>query len=508
MGQTNVLFIGGDCQTTEQSLCEQIHQDLEKSDEQHGSQIFVDNPVRSDSKSVASDMPAPEKMLSLAYQQSVGPNDLMMESTPDSWDTPRGIKSDEGVKCVSGKKRSFTESTLTMQSVDLAESYGGTQSKRSADLLPDDDDLLSSILVGRRSSFLKVKPTPAASEVVSIKRPRLVSRTSAIKRKVLTDDTMVLHGDIIRQQLTNTEDIRRTRKKAPCTHQEILMIQRQFLEDEIFQDPIFTGVSADLILLRNEKLDLTGIRVCDYILDSSLSEATNDNESHSRTNVTDIHGVERNIEPVMVQDAEEQPFGAPIVPESNQPEFNAESLDINIHRNTDVISHVKEVQISQTTKMNGCRENIEVFDSQNCSITPGLESSFHADSVFDNNHCMPDDFAAPLTVMHKSNDLDGYGSMHTDILGISSSQNLHALPILENELAESKINRSGVGISEISEDRVDIRTEVQMDGSETHNSLYTSLATGCERIDEYANNQATSNRDLHLEKVETTCLGA
>lgn len=45
----------------------------------------------------------------------------------------------------------------------------------------------------------------------------------------------------IRQQLTNTEDIRRVRKKAPCTRPEISTILRQCLEDEIFSEPIFTG---------------------------------------------------------------------------------------------------------------------------------------------------------------------------------------------------------------------------------------------------------------------------
>ncbi|KAI9077996.1 hypothetical protein K1719_040125 [Acacia pycnantha] len=505
LGHTDVSSIGGDWQTTKQSVGKEIHRDLEKSDKQHESQIFIDNQVRSDSKSVASDLPAPEKVLSLAYQHSVGPNNLPMESTPDYQDMSGGIKSVEGVTCVSAKKRSFTESTLTMQSVDLTESYEGTKSKRSAEFLPDDDDLLSSILVGRRSSFLKVKPTPTASEVVSIKRPRMAPRTSALKRKVLTDDTMVLHGDIIRQQLTNTEDIRRTRKKAPCTHQEILMIRRQFLEDEIFQEPIFKGVSADLLLLRDEKFDLTGIKICDHTLDSSLSEATNDNEAYLRTNITEIHGVESNIEPVLAQDVEEQPTGTPVVPESNQSEFNAESLDINIHGITDVISHMKDIEISETAEVNGGRENTEVFYSENCSVAPGFESTSHADSVFDNN-CMPDDFAAPLAVRDKSNDFDG--SMHTDMLGISSSQNLHPLPILEDELVESKINKSGVGTSEISEDRVDIGTgEVLIDVSETVNNLRPSLAAGCERMDEYINNQASLNRDLHLEESGNNLLG-
>lgn len=45
----------------------------------------------------------------------------------------------------------------------------------------------------------------------------------------------------IRQQLTNTEDIRRLRKKAPCSRSEISMLEKQFWEDDIFSEPIFTG---------------------------------------------------------------------------------------------------------------------------------------------------------------------------------------------------------------------------------------------------------------------------
>lgn len=51
----------------------------------------------------------------------------------------------------------------------------------------------------------------------------------------------IIFFSTIRQQLTNTEDIRRVRKKAPCTLPEISTILRQFLEDEIFSEPISTG---------------------------------------------------------------------------------------------------------------------------------------------------------------------------------------------------------------------------------------------------------------------------
>lgn len=45
----------------------------------------------------------------------------------------------------------------------------------------------------------------------------------------------------IRQQLMNTDDIRRIRRKAPCTPPEIAMILKQFLEEEIFGEPICSG---------------------------------------------------------------------------------------------------------------------------------------------------------------------------------------------------------------------------------------------------------------------------
>ncbi|KAI4342859.1 hypothetical protein MLD38_027427 [Melastoma candidum] len=152
---------------------------------------------------------------------------------------------------ISGKKRSLTESTLTEVSSEMS------FSKRTLDSVPDDDDLLSSILVGKRSSALKLKPSPATSELPLSKRQRITQRVAAHKRKVAVDDSMVLHGDAIRQQLTNTEDLRRIRKKAPCTLPEISSIQRQFLGEEIFSEPIFTGFSLELHNLHKEAYDLS-----------------------------------------------------------------------------------------------------------------------------------------------------------------------------------------------------------------------------------------------------------
>ncbi|CAL0303267.1 unnamed protein product [Lupinus luteus] len=466
------------------------------SDVQIESQIFCDK-VEIISKSAASDIPEPEKMLSLAYQHDGETNNnLPMESTPNN----QGVSDDHtdptGVKCISGNKRSFTESTLTMQSVDFIESYGGTQSKRTRESIPDDDDLLSSILDGRRSSVLKLKPSPVAPEIVSMKRPRSAPRTSALKRKVLMDDMMVLHGDTIRQQLTDTEDIRRIRKKAPCTRHEIFMIQRQSAEDEIFHEPIFTCLSADLTILRNVSFDLTGIKVCDNGLDTSFLGKTNDKESHSRTN-TETHGVETNIETKALQlqgDAEAQPIGIPVFSESHQSEANLESHDLDVHGHANIVSHVGELDNSQNVEMNNAGRNIDVSVAENFSVGPGLESS--SLTVSESNHCVPNDCVASVPVMDKTNVL--VGSMHTDIPSMSTDQNLNTSAILEDEFVEEKCNKSEVDTIEITEHSVEIRTQVQTDGLEANN-LCASMVTGFKETNEYNDNRASFNGDLPLE---------
>lgn len=91
-----------------------------------------------------SDLPAPEVVL--AAPNGLGDeNGFMVESTPDKEDQG-ACKEDAGNNNITGKKRTFTESTLTAESLNSVESVGLIQSKRTADSVPDDDDLLSSIL--------------------------------------------------------------------------------------------------------------------------------------------------------------------------------------------------------------------------------------------------------------------------------------------------------------------------------------------------------------------------
>lgn len=221
---------------------------------------LVPEENHSEKENKSSDFPPPEVLLSMPNLPSGLSHNFLVDSTPGKEVLATdGEAIDENV--VSGRKRSFTESTLTVQSFNSVESPSGAQSKGTEEAVPDDNDLLSSILAGKRSTTFKMKPTPPVSDTVHAKRQRTAVRSVAHKRKVLVDDSTVLHGDTIRQQLTNTEDIRRVRKKAPCTNLEVWVLQKQFLEDEIFSEPVFTGMFPALRSLGSEAFDLNGIKI-------------------------------------------------------------------------------------------------------------------------------------------------------------------------------------------------------------------------------------------------------
>ncbi|XP_047324860.1 sister chromatid cohesion 1 protein 4-like [Impatiens glandulifera] len=235
---------------------------------------FDDTDWRSLEMSNISDLPAPETLLSVPEGLSETLEYSMVDFTPNIANTESSNGDGARENLISGKKRTFTEST-SVPSLISVESYEPEQSKRTKGSIPDDDDLLSSILGGRIPSVLKMKPTPTPSELTLTKRPRTVARTTASKKRVLMDDSMVLHGDTIRQQLMNTEDIRRQRKKAPCTRREICMIQKDLLEIEIFMEPVLTGLSADFVSLHGQMRDLSKINIYKSVAKkvSSMDEA-------------------------------------------------------------------------------------------------------------------------------------------------------------------------------------------------------------------------------------------
>ncbi|KAK1402879.1 Sister chromatid cohesion 1 protein 4 [Heracleum sosnowskyi] len=228
---------------------------------------IVDGHLEIINSSTCSEFPAPEKLLSVPEMDTH--NSLSIGATPGQLALTEGGNDTDAT--VTGKKRSFAESQLTMQSLNSVNSSAIVRHRTTPESVPGDDDLLSSILVGRKSLAFKVKETPQQG-LPYLKRHKSAPRASASKRKVLMDEQMVLHGDMIRQQLTNTEDIRRLRKKAPCTRPDISMIQKQSLEDDMFSEPIFTGVSPGLASLHNQAYDLSETRI-------SLDDVTINNAS-------------------------------------------------------------------------------------------------------------------------------------------------------------------------------------------------------------------------------------
>lgn len=106
-------------------------------------------------RSPTSDFPAPEKLLSVPEGLTeIHGDDLPLDSSLEKGNLVEDDGGVSGTNLISGKKRSFTESTLTAQSLNSAESVGVHRSKRVAESIPDDDDLLSSILGNIIITFL------------------------------------------------------------------------------------------------------------------------------------------------------------------------------------------------------------------------------------------------------------------------------------------------------------------------------------------------------------------
>ncbi|KAG8044562.1 hypothetical protein GUJ93_ZPchr0069g33260 [Zizania palustris] len=190
----------------------------------------------------SSDFPEREKMLSAPDVEFDQANDLGQVTAE------KGITESDGsnkVGSLTSRKRRLGDSLLAPESATTEKLSSRPRGRRTIDDIPDDDDLLASILVGRTPG-LRLGSTPIPPKTSSVKRPRLSSKTTTPKRKVQTDDAMVIHADTIRQQLISTEDIRRLRKKAPCTRSEIWMIEKGSLEEDIFHEPIFSCMCKEV----------------------------------------------------------------------------------------------------------------------------------------------------------------------------------------------------------------------------------------------------------------------
>ncbi|KAK8559281.1 hypothetical protein V6N13_098858 [Hibiscus sabdariffa] len=329
---------------------------------------FCGDQLKNSNSCAMSDLPAPEKLLSALEEPLDKPSDLLAESTPNKEVLAGNDEIDAGTKLISLKKRSVTESTLTVESINSVESFGRPQSQRTAGSVPDDDDFLSSILVGRRSSVFKMKPTPQF-EVESMKRARSATKPCAAKRKVLMDDTMVLHGDKIRQQLVNTEDIRRIRKKAPCTRPEISLIQRQFLGDGIFSESILTGMSGDLARLHNETYDLSSIRIFEGDENHASYEVAKDLGCSVRPNSAEEGGIQgSSLLLIHGNDEQAQSVGTTVKTDTQQGEYS----DLNAQQDKNAVDDVPQLlqhgHLDGIVEMEIDRDNAEAANASNHSV--------------------------------------------------------------------------------------------------------------------------------------------
>ncbi|KAL6977675.1 hypothetical protein U1Q18_026466 [Sarracenia purpurea var. burkii] len=503
--------------STERALSADIHADINKLNDQVHNVISRNIRLENIDGSENSELPALEKLLSVREGLAYLEGNLLVESTPDKAHSMSVDGGDAGINIISGKKRSFTESTLTVQSLNSIESLG---SKRVKESVPDDNDLLSSILGGRRSSVLKMKSTPTPpSEITRMKRPRSATRFCASKRRVLVDDAMVLHGDVIRQQLTTSEDIRRIRKKAPCTRPEIWMIQKEFLEDEIFSEPIFTGLSRGLSLLHSQTYDLSKIMASQNVahnpflestvhLNFSLEkdetnpfEAANDLEVSMELNVNrEIGMVGINESIVYRNDVEARP------PENQQAEDHVlKSQDYATQMQMEAIHVIQEPLNSPqehfhyATQMqmeaihviqeplNSPQEHFTeiaeidsngasalVVDAVSSATDLGVVAASSEEFGLGNTNKMPADSIVPSTLLDKES--AGDCSVQMDATGVPPDQNLDAQSV---EMEASVVHISsgkGVGAIKIAEESDDsaavggtesrARDELLLDGTE------------------------------------------
>ncbi|CAK9266030.1 unnamed protein product [Sphagnum jensenii] len=92
---------------------------------------------------------------------------------------------------------------------------------------------------------LGVIPTPT-EVVVPAQKWKRAPKPALRKRKPVLDMAIAVPGDVMREQLANTDNIRRVRKKAPCTRHELWEVQKQSLGHQMFCEPSLPGVCAEL----------------------------------------------------------------------------------------------------------------------------------------------------------------------------------------------------------------------------------------------------------------------
>ncbi|KAI3751678.1 hypothetical protein L2E82_22769 [Cichorium intybus] len=245
------------------------------------------------SYTTSSHYPGTERLL--AVQERV-PDVVLPQSTPVQDNILRFDGGYYESDTRTGKKRGFDESSMVTKSFNLVEASGLLPTKTTPQSVQN-NDVLSSILVGRPSD-MKVKPTPPTKrqrQSLPKNLPKL-PKTSVPKRKVPMDESTVLHGDVIRQQLTDTSDIRRPRKKVSCTWIELSMIHKQLYQDMIFHEALLTGVSIKLASLHNRSYDLRKIRVIRKETSSpALNPISQNDENDTNAPQENLHDTDKDV---------------------------------------------------------------------------------------------------------------------------------------------------------------------------------------------------------------------
>ncbi|KAM0023098.1 putative rad21/Rec8-like protein [Helianthus debilis subsp. tardiflorus] len=368
----------------------------------------------------------------------------------------------------------FFTSNTTGQSLNLNQSSGPFTINMSGQSVANDDDLLSSILVGRKSSILQMKPSPPVVTQSTKRRRSTAPKTGVPKRKVLMDDNMVLHGDTIRQQLTNTEDIRRLRKKAPCTRSEISMLEKQFWEDDIFSEPIFTGVSIKLASLHSQLYNLSKIVVS---RNNALLEGGKDQKSISQNDekatqleVGSNAPKENPVTPPEVNPVT-QPVELPTVTDNHTRDNNTVSLDYYGSQPPQMgaTEHVAEAEpFNSEHDLFGERTAMEIdpksFPDTDIGIPvmpTEVEPPTHVDVV-------PSDTFDTSAAM---NEVQVDASLQTDAPGGNSTEkmDLQSADIDINSFRSLESNIDVAPVKEVSEEKHDQDVECRKDEEETVN---------------------------------------
>ncbi|KAJ0855168.1 putative rad21/Rec8-like protein [Helianthus annuus] len=368
----------------------------------------------------------------------------------------------------------FFTSNTTGQSLNLNQSSGPFTINMSGQSVANDDDLLSSILVGRKSSILKMKPSPPVVTQSTKRRRSTAPKTGVPKRKVLMDDNMVLHGDTIRQQLTNTEDIRRLRKKAPCTRSEISMLEKQFWEDDIFSEPIFTGVSIKLASLHSQLYNLSKIVVSRN--NASLEggkdpkSISQNDEKATQLEVGSNAPKENPVTPPEVNPVT-QPVELPTVTDNHTRDNNTVSLDYYGSQPPQMgaTEHVAEAEpLNSEHDLFGERTAMEIdpksFQDADIGVPvmpTEVEPPTHVDVV-------PSDTFDTSAAM---NEVQVDSSLQTDAPGGNSTEkmDLQSADIDINSFRSLESNIDVAPVKEVSEEKHDQDVEYRKDEEETVN---------------------------------------